>query len=251
MQKDLSGKVAIVTGAGSGIGRAIAEVFAEEKAKIVVAEFNTEGGEETVKQIQAKGGEAVFIQTDVSDPESVRKITEQTMDSFGRIDILVNNAGVYLPGDVVSAHQEDWQKTIDIDLKGVMLACKLVIPQMLKTGKGKIINIASIAGLFGFPASSAYCAAKGGVVNLTREMALDFASKNINVNAIAPGVIKTAMTKDILADATMAKQLLAGIPIGRFGEPEDIAYLAFYLASDVSDFVTGQIFTIDGGQTAS
>lgn len=250
MRKDLQGKVAIVTGAGSGIGRAIAKLFVKEGAKVLIADYNSSTGQETVKQINDDKN-SLFCQADISHSTEVKKMIDLAIKHFGQVDILINNAGIYQEGDVIKTSEEEWQKTIDIDLKGVYLGSKFVLPQMIKQGKGKIINIASIAGLVGFQNSAAYCAAKGAVINLTREMALDYGSKKIFVNAIAPGVIKTAMTKDILGDKKIASQLLANIPIGRFGEPEDIAYLALYLASDVSDFVTGQTFVIDGGETAS
>lgn len=245
----LKDKIAIVTGAGSGIGRGIAKVFSQEGAKIVVADYKPEGGEEIVKIIIDAGGQAVFSQTDVSKADQVQAMVKLATEKFGGVDILVNNAGVYLPHDALGMSEEEWQKTLDIDLKGVWLGAKFAIPEMLKKGKGKIINTASIAGFVGFQASAAYCAAKGGVINLTREMALDYAAKKINVNAIAPGVIKTAMTTDILKDEKMAKGMLAQTPIGRFGEPEDIAWAAVYLASDESDFMTGQIIVVDGGWT--
>lgn len=251
MLTSLKEKVAVVTGAGGGIGRAIAQIFAQEGAEVVVSDYKSEGGEETVRLIKESGWKAIFIQADVSQEEEVKNLVEKTISQFGRLDILVNNAGVYLPNDAISGTNEEWQKTLNIDLGGVWLCSKYALPKMISQGKGKIINIASIAGLVGFQNSAAYCAAKGGVVNLTREMALDYGKNKINVNAIAPGVIKTAMTKDILADEKMTKQLLTGIPIGRFGEPEDVAYLALYLASDASDFVSGQVFAIDGGWTAA
>ena len=172
------------------------------------------------------------------------------VDKFGGLDIIVNNAGVAPMGDVSSTTDEIWQKTIDVDLKGVFLGIRASVPEMEKRGKGKIINIASIAGLIGFQGITAYCAAKGGVVNLTKEAALDLAPKKINVNAIAPGVIKTAMTTDILKDEKMAQTMLTQTPIGRLGEPEDIAWAAVYLASDESDFVTGHILVVDGGWIA-
>src|SRR3990172_12338567 len=174
-------------------------------------------------------------------------MVKAAVEKFGGLDILVNNAGVALMADLENTTDEIWQKTIDVDLKGVFLGTKAAVPEMEKRGKGKIINTASIAGLVGFAGITAYCAAKGGVVNMTKEMALDLAAKKINVNAIAPGVIKTNMTADILKDEKMAQGMLAQTPIGRFGEPEDIAYGALYLASDESDFVTGHTLVIDGG----
>jgi NAD(P)-dependent dehydrogenase (short-subunit alcohol dehydrogenase family) len=172
------------------------------------------------------------------------------VDKFGGLDILVNNAGVALMADLASTTDEIWQKTIDVDLKGVFLGTKIATPEIEKRGKGKIINTASIAGKIGFPGITAYCAAKGGVVNMTREIALDLAPKKINVNAIAPGVIKTAMTADILKDPKQTEAMLAQTPIGRLGEPEDIAWAAVYLASEESDFVTGHTLVVDGGWIA-
>lgn len=245
----LKDKVAIVTGGGSGIGRAISMEFAEEGAKVVVADYQPEGGEETVKMITDAGGQAEFSLTDVSKSDQIQAMINLAVDKFGGLDILVNNAGVALMADLASTTEEIWQKTIDIDLKGVFLGIKMAAPEMEKRGKGKIINTASIAGLVGFKGIPAYCAAKGGVVNMTRELALELATKKINVNAVAPGVIKTNMTTDILKDEKTAQGMLAQTPIGRLGEPEDIAHLAVYLASDESDFVTGQTIAIDGGWT--
>lgn len=246
----LKNKVAIVTGASSGIGRAIAEIFSKEGAKIIVADYKSKGGQKTVKNIIDAGGQAEFVQTDVSKSDEVEVMVKVAVEKFGGLDILVNNAGVALMADLASTTEKIWQKTIDVDLKGVFLGVKFAVPEMEKRGKGKIINTASIAGLVGFQGITAYCAAKGGVVNMTKELALDLASKKINVNAIAPGVIKTAMTVDILKDPSMAKSMLTQTPIGRFGEPEDIAYAALYLASDESDFVTGHTLVVDGGWIA-
>lgn len=245
----LKNKIAIVTGAGSGIGRAIALEFAREGAKVVVADYNGETAQETVEMIKQAGGEAVVSKTDVSQKEQIEAMVKLAVDTFSGLDILVNNAGVALMADLAHTTDEIWQKTIDVDLKGVFLGTKIAAPEIAKRGKGKIINTASIAGKIGFPGITAYCAAKGGVVNMTREIALDLAPKRINVNAIAPGVIKTNMTKDILADPKQTEGMLAQTPLGRFGEPEDIAHLAVYLASDESDFMTGQIIAIDGGWT--
>ena len=246
----LKDKVAIITGAGSGIGRAIAQHFAVEGAKVVVADYNEATAKETVAIISQAGGQAIISQTDISKTEQVQAMIKLAVDKFGGLDIIVNNAGVAPMGDVSSTTDEIWQKTIDVDLKGVFLGIRASVPEMEKRGKGKIINIASIAGLIGFQGITAYCAAKGGVVNLTKEAALDLAPKKINVNAIAPGVIKTAMTTDILKDEKTAQTMLVKTPIGRLGEPEDIAWAAVYLASDESDFVTGHILVVDGGWIA-
>lgn len=246
----LKDEVAIITGGGSGIGRAIAQVFAKEGAKVVIAGRRREPLEETANLIKQKNGEILTVQADVSDSNQASSLIEKTIEQFNHLDILVNNAGVALAADTASATEEEWNKTIAIDLKGVWLCAKAAIPQMLKQGKGKIVNIASIAGLVGFEQSAAYCAAKGGVVNLTRAMALDYASRQINVNAIAPGIIETEMTKPFLMDEGMRQDFLAKTPIGRIGKPEDIAYAALYLACRESDFVTGQTLIVDGGWTA-
>ncbi len=255
----LKDKVAIITGGGTGIGRGIALMFAREGAKVVISGRRTEVLEETVNLIKQNrpaspdasqgGGEVIAVQADVSDYNQVSALIQKTVAQFGKIDILVNNAGIYLPHDAMSVSEEEWNKVMSIDLKGVWVCSKACIPEMLKQGKGKIINVASIAGIIGFEQSAAYCAAKGGVVNLTREMALDFASKAININAIAPGVIDTDMTKDFLTDEATKKSFLEKTPVGRVGTSDDIAYGAVYLASPESDFVTGHILVIDGGWT--
>ena len=167
----LQNKVAIITGAGSGIGRAMAEVFAKEGAKVIVADYKPEGGQETIKNIIDAGGQAEFVQADVSKSNEVEAMVKVAVEKFGGLDILVNNAGVALMADLANTTDEIWQKTIDVDLKGVFLGVKFAVPEMEKRGKGKIINTASIAGLVGFQGITAYCAAKGGVVNMTKEMA--------------------------------------------------------------------------------
>lgn len=243
----LKNKIAIITGAGSGIGRGIASAFVKEGAKVVIADWSEEGGKEMVEQIKKEGGEAVFVETDVSKAADIEQMVKTCLDKFGRVDILVNNAGIYRACNLHEMTEEDWDKIIDVNLKSVFLGSKRVISEMLKQGKGKIVNIASIAGLVGLAQSSAYCASKGGMIALTKEMALEYAPQKINVNSIAPGVIKTAMTKDMLDDLATKQFLESSTPYPRLGEPEDIAMAAVYLASDESDFVNGEVLVVDGG----
>lgn len=245
----LSGLVAIVTGGGTGIGKGIALLFAKEGASVVVCGRRKEPLDETVSEIIQAGGKALAVTVDISKVESVSSLVKTTLDTFGTIDILVNNAGVYIAHDALSLSETEWDTALSIDLKGVWLCSKLVLPTMVEKGKGKIINITSIAGLVGFNDSAAYCAAKGGVVNLTREMALDYAPKGIGVNAIAPGVITSDMTAGILQDEKMKQGMIAQTPVGKIGEPRDIAYAAVYLASKESDFMVGQTLVVDGGWT--
>lgn len=247
----LKDRVVIVTGGGSGIGRAIALLFGKEGAKVVVVGRRQEPLNETVREIEKAGGIGWVLVGDVSNSSDVNSIVQKVVSQFKHLDILVNNAGIYLANDVVSAREEEWDKVFSIDLKGVWFFSKASMPHMIKAGSGKIINVASIAGLVGFGQSAAYCAAKGAVINLTREMALDYGSKHINVNAIAPGVIETDMTKAFLENEEEKKNLLFKTPIGRVGKPEDIAYAALYLASSESDFVTGHTLVVDGGWLAS
>jgi len=243
----LENKVAIVTGAGSGIGKGIALRFAEEGANVVIADINLERAQDTAREIEALGRKSLAVKTDVTSLASIEQMVKTTVDEFGKVDILVNNAGIYIQKPLQETTEEDWNRTIDINLKGVFLCTKAVVPHILKQGKGKIVNIASIAGEVGFAYSSAYCASKGGVISLTKELALELAPKKINVNAIGPGVIETPMTKGMLEDKSTREVLLRSTPYGRTGKPEDIANAALYLASDESDFVNGVTLFVDGG----
>lgn len=247
----LENKVALITGGGTGIGAGIARMFAREGAQVIICGRREGPLKEVADEIDKNGGEVIYCLADVSSQKQIQEMIETITMKYGSVDILINNAGVYIPDDITSTSEEEWDRVMDIDAKGVYLMSKAVLPDMIKKGKGKIINIASIAGLFGFEKSAAYCAAKGAVVNLTREMALDYAPKGICVNAIAPGVIDTDMTKPFLQNEQAKQGFLSKTPVGRVGTPEDIAKGAVYLASDESDFVVGQILVIDGGWTIS
>ena len=241
----------MITGAGSGIGRATALLFAEEGAKVVVADYSVEGGEETVKRVKEKGGEATFVAVDVSQAADVQKMIKTAIDKYGRLDILHNNAGIIFPlGPTENVSEADWDRVLSVNLKGVFLGSKYAIPHMLKQGGGVIINTASIAGLVGTTNIPAYCASKGGIVSLTKAMAMEYARKNIRVNCICPGAIKTPMLDRFTGFQLEAKKLFCeGEPIGRCGEPEEIAQAALYLACELSSFVTGTALIVDGGRT--
>ncbi|GIW64384.1 MAG: beta-ketoacyl-ACP reductase [Patescibacteria group bacterium] len=244
----LQNKVAIITGAGSGIGKSTALIFAKEGAKVVVANRREDKGQNTVDEIKKQGGEAMFIKTDVSNWDDVSNMVERVVQSYGEVDILVNNAGVLRMGPLTEVNEDDWNYVLNINLKGVFYTMKKIIPLMIKQGKGKIINIASIAGLVGFEQIGPYCASKGGVIALTREAALEYAKNKININCIAPGVIRTEMT-GMLEDEQTNSYYRLQTPYPRLGEGEDIGYAALYLASDESDFMTGQVMVVDGGWT--
>ena len=244
---NLKNKVAIVTGSRRGIGKAIALALAKAGANVVVSDINLDDCNKVVEEIKAINGNALAVKADVSNPEDVSQMINLTTEKFGKVNILINNAGIYMQKSLTDVTEQDFDRTLDINLKGVFLCSKAVVPEMIKQGKGKIINIASIAGQVGFANSSAYCASKGAIINITRELALELAQYKINVNAIGPGVIETDMTKDLLEDKATKETLLANIPLSRIGKPEDIANAALFLASDNSDYITGITLFVDGG----
>ena len=252
MQGRVQGKVALVTGGASGIGRATALVFAREGAKVVVSDIVIAGGEETVALIKAAGGEAQFMKADVAKPAEVEALIAKMVAAYGRVDCAFNNAGI--EGTMTSTlecTEENFDRTIAINLKGVWLCMKAEIAQMLKQGSGAIVNTASVAGLVGFQGLSAYVASKHGVVGLTKTAALEYAKSGIRINAVCPGVIQTPMVERLFQSSPQAGEAIAAMePVGRLGKPEEIAEAAVWLCSDAASFVTGLPMAVDGGLIA-
>ena len=252
MAQLFAGKVVLVTGAGSGIGRAGALAFAREGAKVVVAEYDPDSGKETAALIQRDKGEAVSICTDVSKEDEVKTLTEKTISTYGRLDYAFNNAGI--EGKIAPTAEcpaENWDHVLAVNLKGIWLCMKYELLQMLRQKKGAIVNCSSVAGLVGFKGLPAYVASKHGIIGLTRTAALEYAKENIRINAVCPGVIQTPMVERVTGgNAAVQAQFEAGEPIGRLGQPEEVAAAVLWLCSEAASFVTGHAMVIDGGWVA-
>ena len=250
----LADKVALISGAGSGIGRESALLFAREGAKIIVVDIKEDPGRETVESIGETGGEAKFIQADVSKASEVEDMIRFAETTYGKLDVLFNNAGIFHPEDVSVLDTEEtvWDLVIKVNLKGVFLGCKFGIPALQRAGGGSVINTASFVALMGAATSQiAYTASKGGVLSMTREMAVEFARQNIRVNAVCPGPVETPLLAELLSDPERRQKRLVHIPPGRFAQAKDVAHAALFLASDESAYVNGATFTVDGGITAA
>jgi NAD(P)-dependent dehydrogenase (short-subunit alcohol dehydrogenase family) len=249
----VSGKVALITGGGSGIGRATAILFAREGAKIVIADYNREGGEQTVKMIKTAGGEASFVEANVAVAKQAEAMVAKTVEVYGRLDCAFNNAGIegQMGGNIAECSEENWGRIIAINLTGVFLCMKYELPQMLKQGGGSIVNTASAAGLIGLPGGTAYVASKHGVAGLTKSAALEYAKSGIRINAVCPGFIRTAMVERVIDGGSISEEsMIAAEPIGRIGKPEEIANAVLFLSSDDASFVTGLPMPVDGGYVA-
>ena len=250
----LQGRVVSITGAGSGMGREAALLFAAEGARLLLSDINAETGKATAEAVRAAGGEAHFVTTDVSDAAAVEQLYAEGEQVFGKVDVLYNNAGIFHPDDVsvTDTSEPVWDRVIDVDLKGVFLCCKYGIPALLRAGGGVIVNVASFVSWMGAATPQiAYTSAKGGVLSMTREIATEFARRGIRANALCPGPIETPLLRELLADPARRERRLVHIPMGRFGGPREIARAALFLASDDSSYMTGASLLVDGGITAA
>lgn len=250
----LEGKVALITGAGSGIGRESALLFAREGACVIVADVNDAGGHETVREVEAKGGRAAYVHADVRTAADCQSMVAAAETTFGKLDVLFNNAGIMhaQDDDAVNTGEEVWDLTLAVNLKGVFLGCKYGIPALRRAGGGSVINTASFVALLGAATPQvAYTASKGGVLALTRELAVVHAREGVRVNALCPGPLRTELLMKILDTDTKKQRRLAHIPLGRFGEAREVAQAALFLASDESSYITGATFMVDGGITSA
>ncbi len=248
---DFQGKVALVTGGASGIGKSTALLYASGGAAVLISDMDQKGGEAVAADIRKNGGKAAFAATDVSNPADCERMVQAALDQFGRLDIACNNAGIggeSKPSGEMSV--EGWQKVLSVNLSGVFYCMRFEIPAMLKTGGGAIVNMSSILGTVGFAGSPGYVAAKHGVVGLTRNAALEYSSQGIRVNAVGPGFISTPLLADLEKDPATMEMLVGLHPIGRLGRPEEVAELVVWLSSDKASFVTGAYYPIDGGYLA-
>jgi NAD(P)-dependent dehydrogenase (short-subunit alcohol dehydrogenase family) len=251
-ESPLEGKVALITGASRGIGRAIALRFAQSGASVVVSSRKLENVQRTANEISGSGGVALAVQAHVGRLGEVSALVERTLETYGRVDIAVNNAATNPHfGPLLTADEGQWDKILDTNTKGCFRVCKAVVPHMEQQGGGKIINLASIAGLRPSPGMGVYGVSKAAIVMLTQVLAVELGSANIQVNAIAPGVIKTRFSRLLWQTPQIAKPILDHLPLGRFGEPLDVAELALYLASPAADYITGSVFLVDGGMSVA
>jgi NAD(P)-dependent dehydrogenase (short-subunit alcohol dehydrogenase family) len=247
-------KVVLITGGGVGIGRATAIHFGKEGGKVAINSLTSAHGVETLRRLKDIGGEGLYVQGDVSKAADARRIVEETIKAYGRLDILVNNAGITIPGRVDTTSEEDWDRTMSVNLKGVFLVSKYAIPEMRNAGGGVIVNISSVIALKGAKDRGAYAASKGGVLALTRAMAADHLSDNIRVNCVCPGSTDTPLVEKLIhsfADPVKARlDLIERIPGGRLGRPEEIAAAILFLASEEASFINGESITVDGGKSS-
>ena len=250
----LENKVALITGSGSGLGRATALRFAQEGARVVVVDWKPDGGQETVNMIKSNGGEAIFVQADVSQDGDAKRMVEEAVSTYGRLDILHNNAAIQVFGTIPNTSEEDWHKVMDVNLKGVYLGCKYAIPKMVAGGGGSVINTSSALGLVGDPDLPAYGATKGGILAMTKAMAQAHGKENVRVNSICPGDIDTPLVAEYFDEQPdpeeARRQVSSEYALGRIAQPAEIANVALFLASEDSSFLTGTEIIADGGLTS-
>ncbi len=243
----LKDKVALITGGGSGIGKETALLFSQEGAKIVIADYEEEASKETLEEIKKDGGQGIFVKTDVTSVEDVDNVVDKTMNEFGKIDVLVNNAGITRDGLLKDITKENWDKVLEINLSGVFNCTQKVSEKMVEAGSGVILNVSSVVGVYGNVGQTNYAATKSGVIGMTKTWAKELGKKGIRVNAVAPGFIKTNMTAKV--PEKILNKMESNVPLGRLGEPEDVAKVYLFLASDEADYINGAVIEVTGGLT--